>query len=188
MGAFYKCTSLKSIALPSSLTTIDGTAFADCTALTEITIPASVTTIGADALKGCTALKAVRGVKGSAAETYAKQNGLKFEEVGGTTSATPASSTVASSQSTPSQSVGSEGAASQEEVPQEELVTVSGSEEKQAAAETLTDTKTIGASDAATEEAGSDALSPWPFVAAGVLLLAAGGGATYLLLRKKKAQ
>ena len=45
-SAFYQCTSLTSVTIPSSVTTIDYDAFRLCESLTSVTIPTSVTTIG----------------------------------------------------------------------------------------------------------------------------------------------
>ena len=55
-SAFYGCTALKKIVLPDSVTTIEYQAFSGCSALEEINIPASVTTIGDEAFADCTAL------------------------------------------------------------------------------------------------------------------------------------
>ena len=57
--AFYYCTALTSVELPSTVTFIDDYAFAGCTNLETIVIPASVTRIGKLAFQGCTALKSV---------------------------------------------------------------------------------------------------------------------------------
>ena len=54
---FQGCTSLKSIALPESIETIEYNAFIDCTSLEEIVIPDKVTTIGDGAFAFCTSLK-----------------------------------------------------------------------------------------------------------------------------------
>lgn len=55
-GAFYNCTALTSITLPSTLTVISYACFRGCSALAEIVIPASVTTIQQIAFLGCTNL------------------------------------------------------------------------------------------------------------------------------------
>ena len=54
--AFFNCTSLTEITIPSSVTTIGSFTFRSCTSLTTITIPSSVTSIGQSALSGCTGL------------------------------------------------------------------------------------------------------------------------------------
>jgi len=58
-GAFYGCTGLTSVTIPSSVTSIGNGAFEGCTSLTSITIPSSVTSIGAFAFYGCTGLTSV---------------------------------------------------------------------------------------------------------------------------------
>ena len=57
-SAFYKSSALKSINLPSSIVTIDNSAFSYCTGLTDIVIPHNVTTINGS-FEYCTGLKNV---------------------------------------------------------------------------------------------------------------------------------
>ena len=57
---FYKCTSLTSIKLPTSVTSIGEYAFESCTSLTDIEIPESVTNIGYDAFRRCTSLASIK--------------------------------------------------------------------------------------------------------------------------------
>jgi hypothetical protein len=82
-GAFYYCTAVTEVVLPSTLTTIDAWAFAGCTNLEKIVIPASVTSIGKGAFNGCTNLKSVV-FEGTALETigeYAFQGCAALETI-----------------------------------------------------------------------------------------------------------
>ena len=54
--AFFGCTGLTRIEIPSSVTSIGVAAFSDCIGLTRIEIPDSVTSIGAGAFDGCSGL------------------------------------------------------------------------------------------------------------------------------------
>ena len=55
--AFFNCTDLTNITIPSSVTFIEGDAFSGCTGLVSITIPKNITSIGKRAFNGCTGLK-----------------------------------------------------------------------------------------------------------------------------------
>ena len=57
--AFYGCTSLTSVNIPSSVTEIGEHAFYGCTSLTSVDIPSSVTSIGSETFYGCTSLTSV---------------------------------------------------------------------------------------------------------------------------------
>jgi len=57
--AFYGCTSLAIVTIPSSVTFIGYKAFEGCTSLASITIPNSVTSIGLLTFSGCTSLAIV---------------------------------------------------------------------------------------------------------------------------------
>lgn len=74
-GAFYNCTRLTSITIPSSVVNIYGTAFENCSKLTSVTIPDSVTSIGEKTFSYCYALESVTiqgGVKSIGEEAFAR--------------------------------------------------------------------------------------------------------------------
>ena len=97
--AFTGCTSLSNISLPYGLTLIDEDAFSGCTGLYSISIPVGVTKLGRGAFSyiGLTAAYipesvtdigdycfednndlTIYGIAGSAAQTYAEENGIPF--------------------------------------------------------------------------------------------------------------
>lgn len=57
--AFYNCSYLTNVTLPSSLITIDKNAFQNCSALTEAIMPAGLKTIGESAYASCSLLHTV---------------------------------------------------------------------------------------------------------------------------------
>lgn len=56
---FYNAKGLKSISLPSTITSISNNSFMGCTKLTSIDIPEAVTTLGKQVFSGCTALTSI---------------------------------------------------------------------------------------------------------------------------------
>ena len=58
-SAFACCSGLTSITIPASVTSIGGSAFSGCTGLTSIIIPDGVTTIGSSAFDGCSSLASI---------------------------------------------------------------------------------------------------------------------------------
>ncbi|MBO5230216.1 MAG: leucine-rich repeat protein [Clostridia bacterium] len=75
---FENCAFLKSVTIPSSVKSIGAGAFYNCSSLETLSIPASVTSIGSNAFTGCDKLK-LTVEKGSAAYTYAVNNGIDCE-------------------------------------------------------------------------------------------------------------
>ena len=58
-SAFYNCSYLTSVTIPSSVTSIGDRAFYGCSSLTSVTIPSSVTSIGYEAFSYCYKLTSV---------------------------------------------------------------------------------------------------------------------------------
>ena len=57
--AFYRCKELTSVTIPASVRTIGHESFGNCKSLESVTIPAGVTKIDGFAFMGCTSLKSV---------------------------------------------------------------------------------------------------------------------------------
>ena len=55
-GAYWCCSSLRSLTLPSSLQSIGNSAFCDCSSLTSLTLPSSLQSIGDSAFCDCSSL------------------------------------------------------------------------------------------------------------------------------------
>lgn len=109
-SAFASCRSLGSVVIPENVKTISANAFNGCTGLTSVSLPDNLTSVGDSAFNNCEALKnvtigyyvtkigekafgfgkkgakvtgfTVSGYNGTAAETYAKNNGFTFVSLG----------------------------------------------------------------------------------------------------------
>lgn len=57
--AFYRCSGLTSVTIPSGVESISTSAFADCSSMTSIVIPPTVMTIGSSAFSDCSRLISV---------------------------------------------------------------------------------------------------------------------------------
>ena len=84
--AFYLCNSLKTITLHEGLISVDSMAFTGRTSVKEIFLPRSLTTIGNNAFGYANWSSKVEnftihGYAGTAAETYATENGFTFEAI-----------------------------------------------------------------------------------------------------------
>ena len=76
--AFYRCSDLTNITIPNSVNSIGSFAFYNCSSLTNITIPNSVKNIGASALASCSSLQEITipFVGGSKSATKASSSTL----------------------------------------------------------------------------------------------------------------
>ena len=77
-SAFYACSYMASVTIPSSVTTIGNNAFLVCNGLTSVTIPKSVTSIGNGAFSSCSNLTSIIVENGSS--SYADENGVLFNK------------------------------------------------------------------------------------------------------------
>ena len=82
-NAFKSCISLKTVVLPDGLESLGGSTFEGCINLESVTIPASCTSFVDDEIfKDCDQAKlTIKGKAGSAAQTYAENNGITFEAI-----------------------------------------------------------------------------------------------------------
>ena len=77
--AFEGCSGLTSLTIPSSVTSIGGEAFNGCSGLTSLTIPSGVTSIGGEAFNGCSGLTSLTlpsGVTSIGSEAFRGCSGL----------------------------------------------------------------------------------------------------------------
>lgn len=80
-SAFESCRGLRNVEIAEGCIRIGARAFAECPNLSSVSLPASVHEIDEDAFKACPKL-VITCPKGSYAEQYARQNGLKTFEAG----------------------------------------------------------------------------------------------------------
>ena len=81
-AAFCGCTDMKKVIIMPGVTTIEDYAFVGCQSLSTVIIPSSVTSIGKEPFFDCDkSVLVIKGTVGSTAETFAKNNGIKFEQL-----------------------------------------------------------------------------------------------------------
>ncbi len=78
--AFRGCESLTSVKIPDSIMSIEDSTFHSCESLTSVTIPNSVTCIGEGAFEESGSVTII-GKAGSAAERYAREANIRFQEL-----------------------------------------------------------------------------------------------------------
>ena len=76
-GSFFGLTQLEEIMIPEGVTEIEDEAFCKCSNLKKIIFPKSPIKIGNSAFRKCGNLT-IHAPAGSYAETYAKENGIRF--------------------------------------------------------------------------------------------------------------
>ena len=81
---FYGCSAIKSVSFGNAIKSIGRYAFYGCNGLTTVSIPQTIKTVDSNAFSYCRNLHTIYGYTGTAAETYANNNGIKFVSLGGT--------------------------------------------------------------------------------------------------------
>ena len=77
--AFYNCSGLTSLSLPSGITSIGWEAFSGCSGLTSLSLPSGITSIGNEAFSGCsglTSLSLPSGITSIGREAFSGCSGL----------------------------------------------------------------------------------------------------------------
>jgi hypothetical protein len=76
--AFFYCNKLKSVTMPSGLSSIGSSAFVGCRNLEQLTIPESVTSIGEKAFDGCSSLRNIQ--VSEANQNYCSVDGALYDK------------------------------------------------------------------------------------------------------------
>lgn len=76
---FWNCSNLNYVKLPQSINSLGYGAFLGCNSLSSIKLPENITNIEDRAFEGCSSDLALYVIKDSYAESYAKDNGLKYK-------------------------------------------------------------------------------------------------------------
>lgn len=79
-AAFYGCSALTSVSLPSTLETIGDDAFSSCSGLTSVSLPASVNSIGDGAFSDCSSISTLTVEEGNA--TYSAIDNILYSDGG----------------------------------------------------------------------------------------------------------
>ena len=77
--AFYNCSGLTSLSLPSGITSIGWEAFSGCSGLTSLSLPSGITSIGSKAFSGCSGLASLSlpsGLTSIGSEAFSGCSGL----------------------------------------------------------------------------------------------------------------
>lgn len=77
--AFAKCASLERVRIEPGVQALGPSCFSKCTALARVDIPASVASFGGGVFFGCGRQLCLYGAEGTAAQQYAKLNGIAFD-------------------------------------------------------------------------------------------------------------
>lgn len=77
--AFNGCSALEEVKIGYGPTALGGGTFANCPSLETVVIPYSVKTIARDTFENDDGISLIKGIKGTAAEDFAKYKGITFE-------------------------------------------------------------------------------------------------------------
>ena len=77
--AFAKCTQLEHVRIEPGVHQLGPSSFSKCTALRRVDMPVSVVQFGGGVFFGCNRQLSLYGAAGSAAQRYARMNGLTFD-------------------------------------------------------------------------------------------------------------